>query len=467
MIFLVSHNRYAEPYPVYPLGLAHVATLLAHEGIGYEVADRIVDTDDEILARIAAAGPQMIGISIRNLHSFQEECPYDSMDDLKHFVARVRGVTTAPIVLGGSAVNLFPVETTTWAAADFGVVEDPETFVELYERLQCGASVEGMANLVDGRAPRLPTVLRRPIAAQLPTLLLPERYTAYYDRHGGMLSLLTRRGCPFKCSFCTYPAIEGHQGRVKAIGGVIAEVERLVSAGIRYAFIVDSVFNADLKHSAAVARALIERKLPIKFCAYMTPRPFPPGYPELLAEAGIAHVEFGTDAFSDHMLKVYMKPFRFKDIKAASTAMRATGIFQSHFMILGAPGETEETLRETLERSREIPADAFIYCNGVTVYRGTALYARLVKEGRLRGDENPLAVNIVFADGLTPARIDAMVDAHGETHPPWVTRRREAATRPLLQRIRATGRRKGPLWELLNVDAPSFEPAPRAPGLTV
>lgn len=460
MIFLVSHNRYAEPYPVYPLGMAHVATRLRESGIASEVSDRIVDTDDEIIARVARTQPRLVGISIRNLHSFQEEHQYDSVNDLRAFVARLRAVTEAPIVLGGSAVNMFPMEITSFAQADYGIVEDAEALVELYQCLVEGAPVGDVPNLFVKARGTAPLVVRRPITLQSATDLLPRRYVDYYYKYGGMLNVLTRRGCPFRCSFCTYPMIEGAQARVRDADRVVQEVERLVDAGVHYFFFVDSVFNANLKHSAEVAQALIDRGLPVEWACYMTPRPFPPGYPELLKKAGLRHIEFGTDAFSDHMLKVFHKPFRFHEVVKATRQMDAAGVYQSHFLILGGAGETEESLDETLERSRQIPCQAFIYCNGVTVYRGTELYDTLVKAKRLSGEEDVLNPLLVFGDGFTPERIDARVADHERTHNAWVTREKSSRHKAIIDRIRARGRIKGPLWELLNAESPMAASAP-------
>ena len=456
MIFLISHNRFTEPYPVYPLGMAEVATHLWHQKIPFEVADRIVDTEQEIFDRIRATAPKVIGISIRNLHSFQSDISYDSVGELKRFVSELRVHSNAPIVLGGSAINLYPVEITEWAGADYGIVEDPQGMSKLYRCLESGEDFSELPNLVIAANPKKLTLDRKQIDDQMPTRLLDRRYVDYYYRHGGMLNLLTRRGCPFRCSFCTYPLIEGHESRKKDVDRVVAEVENLLDHGVDYFFIVDSVFNANLKHSAAVAQAFIDRKLPIKWCAYMTPRPFPTGYPELLAKAGLTHIEFGTDAFSDEMLKVYRKPFRFSDVLKSSIQIRNAGVFQSHFMILGAPGETLATLDETFARSREIPAEAFIYCSGVQVYKGTGLYDKCLKDGLVSEDLNPLDPAILFGDSLTGETVDAAVEQHERTHPQWVTRAKATASKPIIDKIRSRGRIKGPMWELLNQEVPSF-----------
>jgi len=123
---------------------------------------------------------------------------------------------------------------------------------------------------------------------------------------------------------------------------------RLQNSGAKYFFVIDSVFNSDYSHSIKVARAFKKAGVSIPWGAFFAPTNPPEGYYRIMADAGLSHVEFGTESLSASMLKTYKKPFGAKHIFKAHKAAIEAGLFVAHYFLLGGPGEDEDSLNETL-----------------------------------------------------------------------------------------------------------------------
>ena len=258
----------------------------------------------------------------------------------------IRSHTAAPIVLGGSGFTIFPAELMALLEADYGIIGEGERLAALLEAIEKGANPAGLPGVIlPGQAADLPEPLDTPVGR---TLNGSPAVTDYYVRHGGMLNLQSKRGCPFRCIYCTYPHIEGRSMRLIPPGEVAATALALQKAGARYLFITDSAFNADYAHSRAVAEAFRDAGLSIPWGAFFAPTRPPGDYFVRLAQAGLSHVEFGTEAMADTVLKAYRKPFRVADIRVAHRAAQAAGVHCAHYLLLGGPGETAATLAETL-----------------------------------------------------------------------------------------------------------------------
>ncbi len=356
-VLLVSANTTGNPYPVYPIGVEYVAGALAPR---HEV--RILDMNcpegpDPVRRAIGEFAPDLVGLSLRNIDNVDQADPKSFVDGYRDLAERIRACTAAPLVLGGSGFSIFPGELMALLKADFGVVGAGETLALLIEVLEAGADPSGIPGVAmpGGRIPPAAvwtgTCARRiaPTPAQLD----------FYLRRGGMLNLQTQRGCPFRCLYCTYPHIDGGRLRPGDPDAAGATARRLQDLGAAYLFITDSVFNADEAHSRAVARAFRRHGVTVPWGAFFAPRRPSDGYYDALAEAGLSHVEFGTESFSEAMLKTYRKPFAAADAAAAHAAARRAGLHVAHYLLLGGPGEDARTLEETLDRAEAFERRSF------------------------------------------------------------------------------------------------------------
>ena len=194
-----------------------------------------------------------------------------------------------------------------------------------------------------------------------------------YLAQGSLPGVQTQRGCPLHCCYCTYPLIEGARSRFLGAEAVVEELRRLSALGVKYVFFVDSVFNTSDEHVTEVCEALIRADLGVQWECFLRPRGVTRELLRLMQRAGLSHIEFGSDSFSDSVLRSYGKSFTFEEIHAASTHAHELGMRYSHFIIFGGPGETPASVEETLARAKTLPGAYYFATLGVRIYPDTAL----------------------------------------------------------------------------------------------
>jgi radical SAM superfamily enzyme YgiQ (UPF0313 family) len=445
-VLLISANTTNAPHSVYPLGLDYVAGALTprHE---VRILDMNLAAGQEALeGAIRAGAPEVIGISIRNIDNVDTLAAKSFVPGYERIVELVRGCTAAPIVLGGSGFSIFPGELMSLLGADFGVVGEGESIALLVDALERGADPSALPGIV---------IKGGPIGAPAPWQGAVPRRTCpddaqlrYYLERGGILNLQTKRGCPFRCLYCTYPHIEGRQLRLAPADEVAREARELQELGARYLFITDSAFNADEDQSLAIAGAFRRQGLTIPWGAFFAPLRPPVGFYSALAEAGLTHAEFGTESLCDPQLKRYGKPFDVADVAAAHENARRAGVHIAHYLLLGGPGEDVQTLNETMERAEELEEAVFFAFCGIRIFPHAPLHALAVAEGQITVDQDLLSPVFYRSPGIGKEEIIARVRQQAAGRKNWVTGDGGEQTERIVTRMHAHGR-PGPLWELL------------------
>jgi radical SAM superfamily enzyme YgiQ (UPF0313 family) len=271
---------------------------------------------------------------------------------------------------------------------------------------------------------------------------------ATYLKNGGMLNLQTKRGCPFQCIYCTYPLIEGHRLRCADPQEVADTAKSLMELGARYLYLTDGVFNADPEHCLAIADAFRAAGLTLPWCAFFAPLKPRGDFYRRLAEAGLTHVEFGTESLSDHMLGIYRKPFSSTDVVAAHHAARAAGLHVAHYFLLGGPGETRQSVEETLLKAETLDKAVFFFFCGVRIYPGTELCTRAISEGQLSPTVDLLEPIFFHAKAISSEEIEQMIKEQASGRPNWVVGAGGDMMNKVMTRMYAKGY-IGPLWEKL------------------
>jgi radical SAM superfamily enzyme YgiQ (UPF0313 family) len=444
-VLLVSANQLKAPYAVYPLGLDYVARAIAPR---HEVQFIDLNTADTaaLAAALKAAPPDIIGISLRNIDNTDTLDPQGFTGQYRDLAALIRAHSDAPIVLGGSGFTIFPDELMALMGADYGIIGEGERLADLLEAIASGNDPAGIPGVL---LPRGAAAVPPPIGDRLNRAVnLSPVVTDYYVHRGGMLNLQTKRGCPFRCIYCTYPHIEGRAMRRIPPAEVAATALALQEAGARYLFITDSAFNADNDHSLAVGEAFRAAGLSIPWGAFFAPTRPPEDYYQRLAKAGLTHVEFGTEAMSDPVLASYRKPFRVDDVRKAHGNALAAGVHVAHYMLLGGPGETPATLAETLSNIDKLNRTVVFFFCGMRIYPHTALYRLAVEKGMFAPDQNLLEPVFYRSDAIDESAILEQVRAHAKNRTNWVFGAGGEETEKVLTRLHTHGF-VGPLWEFL------------------
>ena len=452
-ILFVSVNRESVPYPVAPLGVAYVAG--AARSAGHEV--RLLDlcfsesVEADVAGVVGQFAPELIGISIRNVDNLTYPAPVSYLDEILAAVTSLRRHSEAPIVAGGPGFSIFPERLLAALHLECGVIgEGEETFCALAQCLQDRREV-----------PRLPNLIRRGEDARRVARRLghfaengwPARDlldNARYLTLGGMANLQTKRGCPFGCTYCTYPQIDGPSLRLRPPANVADEMAAMVEeAHVDEAFFVDDIFNQPYDHALGICEEIVARRLRVGWTCFATPIGMTPELARAMKRAGCRGVEFGADAASPSILRALGKPFAQEDLRVAAHACREAGLPAAYYLIFGGPGETAETLAETCDLIDDLRPQAVLAFVGIRIYPNTPLHGLAVSEGVIAEEDDLLLPRFYISSRIGEGELTAAVGAHAKGRSNWVVPALGIRSDPaLLALLRRSGRR-GPLWDLL------------------
>lgn len=390
-IALINPNRMKPA--IAPIGLDYLADSLLAAGREVRLVDLCFADDPlaELERELTDYVPDAVGVTIRNT----DDCYMAGQDYFLPFIAeviaRVKAVTSAPVVVGGVGYSVSPVETLKLVCADYGIAGDSEAaLVQLLQSIENDrdpSSVPGVLTRHDDTIASTP-----PNSPDPATLLVRGRSlvdNARYFREGGQAGFETKRGCGMNCIYCPEPSAKGCGWRLLPPERVVAELKSLYSQGIDHFHTCDSEFNLPLSHAVDVCRAIIAAELgdKIRWYAYCSPEPFPDDLAQLMKSAGCAGIDFGADSADDDQLRRLGRHYSVKEIASAVRTCHKYGIPLMLDLLIGGPGETRETVKQTIDFTKSIDADCVGLSIGVRIYENTEM-ARLVRSA------GPLDTNI-------------------------------------------------------------------------
>jgi len=446
-VLLVNANRCTTPEPVFPLGLVYVSAALRQAGHQVTWLDLLVQ-QNELESIFSHSRFDLVGISLRNVDDVLIRKQELFVSDIKALVRRIHERWDCPVVLGGSGFSILPQELLELTSADFGIIGEGEAALPaLIDALQTGSPFDKISGLVRRRDGHV-WVNGKPSSSASITLEpgdWPPHIAAHYLRTGGMLNVQTQRGCSHRCCYCTYPLIEGTRHRARSPEAVVSDFEQLQSSGARYAFIVDSVFNSSHSHVAEICESLIRRDCPIRWGCFLRPQNLTRELMDLMGRAGLTHIEFGSDSFSDDVLGEYEKDLTFDDIRFSNDLARAAEIDSCHFVIAGGPGETLRTLKQGFENSLLLGRPVIMAVPGMRIYPGTGLFQRALHEGQIRDDSDLLKPTYYLSPNFNLDELLDHLKQFARESPNWIVGDADPAFERLVAKLRERGV-TGPLW---------------------
>lgn len=383
MLTLINTNRMVPA--IGPLGLDYVAGSVKQAGLDVEVLDLCFEDDPAAAMEgyFRDRSPELVGLSFRNA----DDCFWPSADwfvpGLKNTVETIRGLADAPVVIGGVGYSIFPEQVLEYTGADFGVCGDGETsMIALIRQLQARRRFEDVPGLlwrdddrIRSNAPAWPD----PISLSTPRDSIDN---LRYFEQGGQCGLETKRGCNRNCIYCADPLAKGNRLRLRDPGEVADEVQSLLSQGVDVLHLCDSEFNVPGSHAMAVCEEFNSRSLGnrVRWYAYLSPSPFDADLALAMARAGCVGINFTGDSSCEAMLRTYRQRHGREDLAAAVRLCRQNEIAVMIDLLLGGPGETPETVRETIDFVKQINPDCAGAPLGVRVYPRTAMEAIVTEE---------------------------------------------------------------------------------------
>ena len=446
-LLLISANRYANPYPVYPLGLSYLYSYLSERLPDLEILsfDFNLNGNDDLKNLLISYKPDYTGLSLRNIDDVNFYTKESFVGGYKAIADIIKGsgiLTT--FIIGGSAFSIYPGELFELLQPDYGITgEGEESLYRLLKSLETGIPDLGIQGLVckkDGET----KLNGRDVFIKTPELSFDPAMVQYYWQKSGMINIQTKRGCPFNCIYCTYPLIEGHNVRNLDPDRILHTLRDLYyHHNIDYYFFTDSVFNISNNFNIELAEKIIKSNMKIKWGAYFSPYNLSRDVLRLFAKAGLTHIEFGTESLSDTTLKAYGKHFDVDEVVRVSDYCNESNVYFCHFMIIGGYGETDQTVNESFENSKRIENTVFFPYVGMRIYPGTKLHEISIAEGLIAPDDPIIAPVFYLSQSVNYATLKERAEKTGRR---WVFADEDVSTS--MNRMRSRNR-KGSLWHHL------------------
>ena len=349
-----------KPYP--PLGLLYVAAYLRRADLGVMVFDTTFATRDALAARLAATPGGVLGV-------YTNLITRAAVLDL---VARAKTYKWT-VVLGGPEAANYPAEYLARGADVVVFGEGEETMVELLPALDARGPhrLHGMAGAAfrdeSGTVVINPD---RPQIRDLDALPWPDRdaidVQRYVDvwrtHHGtGSVNLITARGCPYRCRWCSH-AVFGYTHRRRSVAGVADELEFLVQ---RYrpdiVWYADDVFTIHHRWLYDYAAELQRRRLRVPFeTISRADRMMQEDVLRTLAEMGCWRIWIGAESGSQRILDAMERGVTVEQVLFATRAAKRHGLRVGMFLMWGYEGETVDDIAETVALVRRADPDVFL-----------------------------------------------------------------------------------------------------------
>jgi anaerobic magnesium-protoporphyrin IX monomethyl ester cyclase len=460
-VLLVSTNRERAPQPVVPNGVACVASALAHAGHDVRVLDLCFVRDPIRAARDAARAfaPDVIGVSVRNIDN-------SDLIALRHYTPEAAAVTQAlrgaapraSVIAGGAAFGVAPAALTDALDVDWAVAGDGErATVALIDALAAAHDPGDVPGLVrrDGAGTRLIPPGGEGSLDTLPDMRVQDWIDLRaYQRHGATVPIQTKRGCVFRCVYCTYLNVEGWGYRLRDPDSVADEMESLVrERGVRRFEFVDSTFNSPPRHAIGVCESIVRRGLRV----HLDTTNFTPASatPELLAAmrpAGFRWLGITAESASDSVLARLDKGFDAARVRDVAVRVERAGMGVLWIFLVGGPGETPETLDETLRFAqwRLSRGDAVYLTVGLRIYPGTTLQQIAAAEGVIDASDALLTPTFYFSPALDRDFAVARLREFAWRHPRFMfSADSRSSLLPFLTRLASLLRLPGPHWRYM------------------
>ena len=367
---------------ILPLGIGVLASVLEKNKFDVKIIDCVPEnlSLEELKERIDREKPDLIGITATIL---SYDAALETGKKLKNY----------KIVIGGPHFPSVPEKVMQEECFDFGVIgEGEETILELCNALKYDKDFSKINGLVYRENGEIKINKRRDLIKNLDELPFPALHLypdlkKYTPMPGGYKQLpfahmITSRGCPYRCVYCDR-SVFGNRFRSQSPERVIKEIEFLVEKyGVKEIKFYDDTFTMDMERVSKICDLIIEKGIKITWsCSTRVDRV----NKELLMKmkkAGCWQIDYGLESGDQRMLNIMKKGITLEQSRNAAKWTKEAGIRLRAFIILGMPGETNESIRNTIDFVKELRVDVVAFY-ALMIYPGNELYDMVKKEGRL------------------------------------------------------------------------------------
>ncbi len=377
-------DEHTGHYP--PLGLMYVASY-AEKHTNHEI--EILDTQveemdyDAIRQEIARRKPDVVGI---------QTMTFTVIDAILTAKAVKEVDKSIHVCLGGPHVNIFPEETISIPYVDSLVLGEGEyAFADLVNSLNSGGNLNTVKGIVFKKGNEIINTGARPLIGKLDEIPFPARhltpikkYSSVLARRTPVTTMMTSRGCPYRCLFCDRPHL-GKVFRARSALNVVDEMEVCVNMGLSEFFLYDDTFSINKKRVSDVCEEIINRKLNIGWDIRARVDTVDEAILRKLKAAGCERIHYGVEAGTPEILHVLKKDIDLKRVKEVFKMTRDIGITTLAYFMIGNPTETKEQILKTIGFANSLNAD-FVHISLTTPFPATELYRLGLQTGVLKSD---------------------------------------------------------------------------------
>jgi len=368
-----------------------VASALSNVGYCVKQVDFLENKKslDDLSKKVSDAQPNIVGISIRNIDNVNLMNEERYIDIVVEIVLMVRNNSDAVVVLGGSGFSIMPDAILKKSGADYGIVGEGEELM-----------LEFVKNAEKSIFPK-EKCLRSKTSIngnEIPNALYDSKLMKHYLQSGNVASVQTKRGCPCKCVYCSYPVLEGSKIRARRPKAVVDDIQTLSKQhGAKFIFFTDSVFNDSQGEYLKVVQEMKDRNVNIPWTAFFTPKGLTNETVELMKSTGLRAVELGSDASTDITLERLGKSFLFKDIVESNNLFVKHEVAVAHYYMFGCPGETKKTVLEGIENIKKLKNSVSFIFMGVRILPNTSLL-KIAENDRVIEKNKDLLESVYYID---------------------------------------------------------------------
>jgi len=373
--YFIEDRMHDEDMKAVPMGLYSVGAVLKENNYDVEILDwhEINRTPEKIKEELLKKKPDVIGFSV--LHGNRWGA-IEIVRTAKQLNPKIK------VVFGGiGATFLWEHLLTRFPEVDVVVLGEGEwTFLDLVRHFEKNgdqglAEIRGIAYRKSGKI--LKTARTDPIK-DLDSLPIPAKHFTYSH-------VSSSRGCAWNCSFCGSPQFWGRRIRWRSPEKFVQELETLFRKGVGFFCFSDDTFTMNSERVIEICKRIIEKNLRISWYAISRVDYVDEEMLFWMRRAGCIQISYGVESGSVKIRKALGKPVKTEQIKRAFALTTRYGILSRAYFIYGAPGETWQTIQETVDLMDEIkPLGSIFYI--LDIFPGTKLYSETKKKQGITED---------------------------------------------------------------------------------
>ena len=402
ILFLIPKNNftffgYRGISPTFPhLGVAYLISMLQTQEVEVGLFEDSADkTENDLFRIIDEFKPDLIGITIYTLSR-----PFAYL-----LIAKIKERIDIPIVLGGVHVTTVKKAVLEETRADFAIKYEGEyPLLELVNELKRDKpNFENINNLIWRKDRQIIENLDRSFLKDLDQLPFPQFDIFNIKTHPSfrekLIPLITSRGCPFDCNFCSVKLYMGRAFRKRSVENIFDEIKYQYSKGYRQFDFNDDCFTLDKNRAEGLLDLVIKSDLKIKFQFYNGLRADTvfPHILKKLREAGCFYISYGCESGNEKIIKKIKKGVTLQQVRNAVKWTRDAGIACSVNFIIGHREETYQTAMDSINFAKSLPTN-FVNFYNLVPYCSTEAFEWAQKNGRFLVDTKNYLEAISYVD---------------------------------------------------------------------